>query len=63
MTTLDLARTRRVMFRVLADAGDRGVLVITHATDTLFGFDRVVELHGGELRSDDPHGAGARSWS
>lgn len=48
---LDAALARRVMRRVLEAAGERGLLVITHATDALDGFDRVLVLEHGGLRA------------
>jgi ABC-type bacteriocin/lantibiotic exporter with double-glycine peptidase domain len=46
---LDAPLARRVMSRVLDRLGSRGALVITHATDTLAGFDRVVRLERGRI--------------
>lgn len=48
---LDAPLARRVMRRVLEHAGGRGVLVITHATDALDGFDRLLVLERGRLRA------------
>jgi ATPase subunit of ABC transporter with duplicated ATPase domains len=41
--------------RVLDETGGRGVLVITHATETLAGFDRIVRLEHGRLTALDSH--------
>jgi ABC-type multidrug transport system fused ATPase/permease subunit len=46
---LDAPLARRVMRRVLAQSNGRGVLAITHATDALEGFDRVLVLERGRL--------------
>jgi thiol reductant ABC exporter CydC subunit len=46
---LDAALARSVIAGVLAAAGERGVLVITHDASLLEGFDRVVALRGGRL--------------
>jgi thiol reductant ABC exporter CydC subunit len=46
---LDAPLARRVMNGVLSAAAGRGVLVITHATDALEGFDRVLRLEHGTL--------------
>ncbi len=46
---LDPALARRVMSRLLDGCEGRGVLVITHDTTALDGFDRVLRLRGGSL--------------
>ncbi|MGA2014164.1 MAG: thiol reductant ABC exporter subunit CydC [Solirubrobacteraceae bacterium] len=46
---LDPPLAERVMSNLLAFAGDRGVLVITHDTATLGGCDRVLRMAGGRL--------------
>ena len=46
---LDAPLARRVMRRVLSQSAGRGVLAITHATDALEGFDRVLVLERGRL--------------
>ncbi len=46
---LDAALAHRVMRGLLDSAGERGVLVITHALDVLEGFDRVLRLEDGRL--------------
>jgi thiol reductant ABC exporter CydC subunit len=46
---LDAPLARRVIARVLADAGSRGVLVITHSGESLEGFDTVLRLDRGYL--------------
>jgi ATP-binding cassette subfamily C protein CydC len=51
---LDAPLARRVMRGVLAHAGARGVLVITHATDGLEGYDRVLRLQDGALVAATP---------
>ncbi len=48
---LDAPLARRVMQHALERSGRRGVLVITHATDVLEGFDRVLRLERGKLRA------------
>lgn len=48
---LDAPAARRVMARVLAARGERGLLVITHNLDTLDGFDRVLRLEAGRLEA------------
>ena len=52
---LDPALARRVMSRLLHSCEGRGVLVITHDTTALDGFDRVLRLHGGALSSSVEH--------
>lgn len=47
---LDAPLARRVMRRVLDVSARRGVLAITHATDALEGFDRVLVLERGRPR-------------
>lgn len=47
---LDAPLARRVMRHVLEHSAGRGLLVITHATDTLEGFDRVLALKQGRPR-------------
>jgi ATP-binding cassette subfamily C protein CydC len=54
---LDAPLARRVMRGVLDQAGPRAVLVITHATDSLSGFDRVMRLEYGRLRTQPGPGA------
>jgi thiol reductant ABC exporter CydC subunit len=51
---LDPGLAERVMRAVLARAQGRGVLVITHDTATLDGFDRVLRLAGGRLAEAEP---------
>jgi thiol reductant ABC exporter CydC subunit len=46
---LDAPLARRVIARVLAGAGSRGVLVITHASKSLEDFDTVLRLDRGRL--------------
>jgi ATP-binding cassette, subfamily C, bacterial CydC len=46
---LDAPLARRVIARVLAGAGSRGVLVITHSGESLEGFDTVLRLDRGCL--------------
>jgi ATP-binding cassette, subfamily C, bacterial CydC len=46
---LDAPLARRVIPRVLELAGPRGVLLITHTTDSLEDFDRVIRLDRGRL--------------
>jgi ATP-binding cassette subfamily C protein CydC len=55
---LDAPLARRVMERVLERLGSRGALVITHATDALVGFDRVVRIDRGRVRRVGPQSKG-----
>jgi thiol reductant ABC exporter CydC subunit len=48
---LDAATAESVMHAIVAGAGERGVLVITHSELGVELFDEVLELHGGELRA------------
>ena len=47
---LDAATAESVMRAIVAGAGERGVLVITHSELGVELFDEVLELRGGELR-------------
>jgi hypothetical protein len=49
LALLDAPLARRVIARVLAGAGSRGVLVITHSGESLEGFDKVLRLERGYL--------------
>lgn len=57
---LDAPLARRVMARTLDRLGCRGALVITHATDVLRGFDRVVRIDRGRIV---PQPVGVAAWS
>ncbi len=45
---------RRLMRRLACERGRRCVLVITHDLSALEGFDRVLELRGGQIRAASP---------
>ena len=48
---LDSPLAQRVMRRVLDQSGSRGLLVITHSTEALEGFDRIVRLEHRTLQT------------
>ncbi len=53
---LDAATAESVMRAIVAGAGERGVLVITHSEIGVELFDEVLELRGGELREVERRG-------
>jgi ATP-binding cassette, subfamily C, bacterial CydC len=59
---LDAPLARRVMARVLEQAGARGVLVITHSRDGLDRFDRVLRLEHGRLIGAPAGGPGSKQY-
>jgi len=47
VNTLDAPLAARLLPRMLEHCGDRGVLVITHDTEALPSFDRILDLADG----------------